>query len=189
MTEGIISLIRFIGSSSQVMRLLFLVLSEKISYFKLLYQMVPMGKITIRVDKCITLGIKKFSTCSMQLETKLLINSETVPPVQKGTSLRYFSCHFNFEMNNDEHMSSLQSSFPDMLSEIDSLSILPQNRLRFYQTYLLSKASWDFTVTTISKTWIIHNLDNLVSHYIREWLELPISATLSRIISLKISLH
>ena len=69
-----------------------------------------------------------------------------------------------------------------MLSEIDSLSIFPQNKLRLYQIYLLSKASWDFTITNISKTWVIQNLDNIVSRYIREWLDFPISTTLSGII-------
>ena len=31
-------------------------------------------------------------------------------------------------------------------------------------------------------TWVVENLDNLVSKYIRQWLDLPISATLSSII-------
>ena len=95
---------------------------------------------------------------------------------------RYLGRHINFEMNNDEHMSSLKSSFSNLLSDIDALPILPQNKLRLYQTYLLSKASWDFTVSNISKTWVVQNLDNIVSRYIREWLELPISATLSGLI-------
>ena len=93
----------------------------------------------IRVDKCTTFGIKKFSTCSMQFQPKLLINNELVPPIQKGASFRYLGRHFNFEMNNDEHMSSLKSSFSNLLSDIDFLPILPQNKLRLYQTYLLSK--------------------------------------------------
>ena len=140
------------------------------------------AQMIIRVDKCTTFGIKKFSTCSMQFQPKLLINNELVPPIQKGASFRYLGRHFNFEMNNDEHMSSLKTSFSNLLSDIDSLPILPQNKLRLYQTYLLSKASWDFTVSNISKTWVIQNLDNIVSRYIREWLELPISATLSGLI-------
>ena len=35
------------------------------------------------------------------------------------------------------------------------------------------------TITDISKTWICETLDTLASRYIRKWLELPISATLS----------
>ena len=119
----------------------------------------------------------------MQFQPKLLINNETTPPPdEKGASFRYLGRYFNFEMNNDDHMASLKTSFSSMLSEIDSLPVLPQNNLRLYQAYLLSKVSWDFTVTNISKTWVIQNLDNLVSRYIREWLDLPIFATLSSII-------
>ena len=118
----------------------------------------------------------------MQFQPKLHVNNETVLPVEKVASFRYLGRYFDLEMNNDDHMASLTTSFSSMLSEIDSLPILPQNKLCLYQTYLLSKVSWDFTVTNISKTWIIQNLDNLDSRYIREWLDLPICATLSSII-------
>ena len=130
-------------------------------------------------------GIKKFSTCLMQLQPKLLINNDLVSSIQKEVSFRYLGHHFNFEMNNDQHISSLKSSFSNLLSDIDSLPILPQNKLRLYQTYLLSIASWDFTVTNISKTWVIQNFENIVFCYIRECHELPISATLSGIILYK----
>ena len=82
-------------------------------------------------------------------------------------------------------MYSLKSPFSDIVSEIDSLPILPDNKLRLYQTYFLSKISWDFKVTNTSKTWVIQHLDELVSRYIREFLKLPISATLSGIIPSK----
>ena len=42
--------------------------------------------------------------------------------------------------------------------------------------------SWHFTVADLSKTWVTENLDNFVSNYIRQLLDLPISATLSSII-------
>ena len=105
-----------------------------------------------------------------------------LPHVQKGASFKYLSRQLNFEMNNDEHMCFLKSSFSDMLSEIDSLPILPQNKLPPFQTYLPSNISWDFTVTNISKSWVAHNIDYSFSRYIRELLELPINATLSGII-------
>ena len=46
---------------------------------------------------------------------------------------------------------------------------------------MLSKISWELTITDISKTWICETLDTLASRYIRKWLELPISATLSNV--------
>ena len=42
-----------------------------------------------------------------------------------------------------------------------------------------------FTIADISKTWVTENIDNLVSQYTRQWLELPISATLSSLITSK----
>ena len=49
----------------------------------------------IRVDKCITFGIKKFSTSSLQFQPKLFINSKIVPPVRNGESFKYLGRFFN----------------------------------------------------------------------------------------------
>ena len=54
--------------------------------------------------------------------------------------------------------------------------------LLLYNRYLLSKISRQFEVCDFSKTWIVQHLDNTVSHYIRKWLDLPISSTLSNIL-------
>ena len=51
-----------------------------------------------------------------------------------------------------------------------------------YSRYVLSKISWHFTVSDIGKTWVTEKLDNIASTYIRKWLELPISATLSNLL-------
>ena len=37
------------------------------------------------------------------------------------------------------------------------------------------------TVATLPKTWIAENLDSIVNQYIRKWLEVPISGTLSNV--------
>ena len=41
--------------------------------------------------------------------------------------------------------------------------------------------SWHFPVATLSKTWIIENIDSVVNQHIRKWLEIPISGTLSSV--------
>jgi len=38
------------------------------------------------------------------------------------------------------------------------------------------------TIADLSKTWVIDNLDNIITSYVRKWLELPISATISSLI-------
>ena len=38
----------------------------------------------IRVDKCVTFGVKKFSSRSLQFQPKLFINTELLPVVKSG---------------------------------------------------------------------------------------------------------
>ena len=137
----------------------------------------------IRVDKCSTFGIKKFPTrCSLQFPPKLFINPKIVLPVKNGESFKYLGRFFNIDMDNKDHKEILKSSFKSLLNTADSLHIYPKSKLLLYHRYVLSKISWHFTVTNLAKTWISENLDNIVSKYIRQWLELPISATLSSIV-------
>jgi len=137
---------------------------------------------TIRVDKWVKFGIKTFSSSSLQYEPKLLNNNEIVPAVKSGASFKYLGHYFNFEMDNEVHKEKLKSSLPDMLTRIDALPVLPKIKLLLYQRYILSKLSWDLTVATLRKTWVIQHLDNVVTRFVRQWLDLPISATLSGII-------
>ena len=51
-------------------------------------------------------------------------------------------------------------------------------RKRLYSRYALSKISWHFAVSDMSKTGVNEKLDNMVSTNIRKWLHFPISATL-----------
>ena len=129
-----------------------------------------------------TFGIKKFSSRSLQYEPKLFVNNKIVPTVKSEESFKYLGRYFNFEMDNKVHKEKLQSSLVDMLTNIDSLSILPKNKLILYQLYLLSKLSWHLTVANLAKTWVIENLDSITIRFTRQWLDLPIRATLSGII-------
>ena len=140
------------------------------------------AKMTIRVDKCTTFGIKKFSTRSLQFQPSLLINHAPVPTVKQGESFRYLGRYFEFVMSNQVHKDKLSTLFTVLLKEIDSLPLHPKSKLLLYSRFVLSKVSWHFTVADLSKTWVTENLDNLVSKSIRQWLDLPISATLSSII-------
>ena len=140
------------------------------------------SNMVIRVDKCVTFGIKKFSSRSPQYEPQLFVNNKTVPTVKSGESFKYLGRYFDFAMDNKVHKEKLQSSLVDMLTNIDSLSILPKNKLLLYQRYLLSKLSWHLTVSNLATMCVIENLDSITIRFIRQWLDLPISATLSGII-------
>ena len=85
-------------------------------------------------------------------------------------------------MDNRDHKDFLISNLQTFLKKIDTFNIHPRNTLLLYDRYVLSKISWHLTVADISKTWISENVDNIVTKYVRQWLDLPISATISSII-------
>ena len=84
-------------------------------------------------------------------------------------------------MDNEVHKEKLKSSLLDMLTRIDALPVLPKSKLLLYQRYILSKLSWHLTVATLPKSRVIKHLDNVVTRFVRQCLDLPISATLSDI--------
>ena len=135
----------------------------------------------IRIDKCITFGIKKLYTKSVQYLPKLLINGVLVPCVKMGDSFRYLGRYFDFTMSNHEHMTELTSLVQDLMNGIDMKPLHPKNKLLLYSRYVLSKFSWHFIVADISKTWIIEIIDSIVSGFIRKWFDIPISGTLINI--------
>ncbi len=67
------------------------------------------------------------------------------------------------------------------MSDIDLKPLHPKNKVLLYSRYVLSKISCHFTVATISRTWVTENVDSLINKYIRKWLEVPISGTLSNV--------
>ena len=135
----------------------------------------------IRVDKCSTFGIKKATTKSIQFLPKLLINNRLIPTINIGESFQYLGRYFDFEMSNNTHKEELTSLVNEIMTDIDLKPLHPKNKLLLYSRYVLSKLSWHFTVATLSKTWVTENIDPIVNQYIRKWLEVPISGTLSTI--------
>ena len=136
-----------------------------------------MANVVIRVDKCVTFGFKKYLTRSTQFQSKLLIDKQLVPPVKNDESLKYLGRYFDFDMTNELQKSKLLSLFSTFTKGIDELPLHPKNKLLVYRRYVLFKVSWYFTVADLPRTWVTENLDNLVSRYIRSWLDLPVSAT------------
>ena len=133
----------------------------------------------IRVDKCSTFGIKKAITKSVQYLPKLLISNQLIPKITIGESFQYLGRYFDFHMSNDNHKTELTTLFNELMTDIDSKPLHPKNKLLLYSRYVLSKLAWHFTVATLSKTWVTENIDPIANKYIRRWLEVPISGTLS----------
>ncbi|CAB3993797.1 Hypothetical predicted protein, partial [Paramuricea clavata] len=135
----------------------------------------------IRVDKCSTFGIKKAITKSVQYLPKLLISNQLIPKITIGESFQYLGRYFDFHMSNNNHKTELTTLLNELMSDIDSKPLHPKNKLLLYSRYVLSKLAWHFTVATLSKTWVTENIDSIANKYIRRWLDVPISGTLSTV--------
>jgi hypothetical protein len=135
----------------------------------------------IRVDKCCTFGIKKALTKSVQYLPKLIINNQLIPAINIGEHFQYLGRYFNFNMSDEQHKSELTSLVEELMNNIDFKPLHPKNKILVYSRYVLPKLSWHFTVASLSKTWVIENIDSIVNSYIRKWLEIPISGTLSTV--------
>ena len=90
----------------------------------------------------------------------------------------YLGRHFNFQMDDEEHKSTLVRKCREILTDIDKLPLHPKHKIELYGKYLLSKISWDLTVADLGMTWVKQNLDNISCSYLRKWLEIPINGTL-----------
>ena len=89
----------------------------------------------IRVDKCLTFGIK-FSFRSFQYEPKLFTNNDNVPKVKSG-DFKYLGCYFHLELDNMVYKEKLKSSLSDIITHINVLPVLPKNKLLLYLGYIL----------------------------------------------------
>jgi hypothetical protein len=84
-------------------------------------------------------------------------------------------------MPDKDHKQELIALLEDIMSEIDLKPLHPKNKILLYSRYLLSKFSWHFTVAILSKSWVYKNIDSVVNKFIRKWLEIPVSGTLSNV--------
>ena len=135
----------------------------------------------IRVDKCSTFDIKNTLTKFVQYLPKLIIDNSLIPVIETGKSFCYLGRYFDYEMSDDKNKLELVSLLTTQMKEIDLKPLHPKNKIVLYSCYVLPKLAWHLTITSISKTWIIENLDSTFEQYIRKWLELPISRTLSNV--------
>ena len=82
-------------------------------------------------------------------------------------------------MSDQEHKSELISLVNELMNEIDLTPLHPKNKLLLYNRCVISKVSWHFTVANLSITRVIETIDSVINKFLRIWLEIPVSGTLS----------
>ena len=94
----------------------------------------------------------------------------------------YLGRHFDHKMSSNHHKEELLNDMKDMMKRIDNLSLHLKNKMLIYQQYVLSKLSWNLTITDADMTWVKQSLDGVVNQYAKSWLEIPIAGTLNIIL-------
>ena len=137
------------------------------------------SRMSIRVDKCSTFGMRKIGSCMKQVKPSLFINNERIRPVEIDESFTYLGKHFNFRMTSDKHKTKLLEQTASLLTTITDLPLHPRFKILLYRKYALAKISWDLTVSDVTITWVKQALDTQVCSCLRYWLDIPVSGTLN----------
>ena len=122
----------------------------------------------IRVDKCVSFGIKKSSTSSTQFLPKLIINRKLVPVINLGESFKNLGCYLHFSIENCKHKSNLLETINDLMTKIDQLPCNPRYKLSLYHRFIPYKIVWHLTIADLSKTWVVQNLDTIVTKFVHQ---------------------
>ena len=117
----------------------------------------------IREEKCVKLGIKQFQLALFNMNQNYLSTIRQCPLLNQENHLSIWEKISTLKWTNKFIEKNCNPPLVDMLTNTDSLSILPKNKLLLYQRYLLSKLSWHLTVANLAKTWVIKNLDSIAT--------------------------
>ena len=80
------------------------------------------ANLKIRIDKCHSIGVKKYMSSAIQYQPNLTINGEKIPPIKNRESFEYLGKQFSFSMATDVIKSQLHL---DLMDYIDTIEHLP----------------------------------------------------------------
>ena len=70
--------------------------------------------------------------------------------------------------------------FKSLPTNIDKLLLHLKNKILVYRRYVLSKISWRLNVADLPIAWMKQTLENMISQFIRSWLEITISNVIQK---------
>ena len=128
---------------------------------------------SLRIDKCISFGMRKQEGLYQQYLPNLTIDNTKIPALDLGASFTYLGKIFNFKMDNAEVKTQLVSRLSKFLEIISNLNIKVQLKLKILKIYVPSQLNFDLRTYNFSYTWIEQNLDAIVINAVNDWIELP----------------
>ena len=91
---------------------------------------------------------------------------------------------FEFDIKFQSMHKYLKGKLNNMLSITAKLKIQLQLKLQIFSQYIQSQVLSDLQTYDLTQTWVEQTLDAMCIKYIRDWLELPISACVSEVLIL-----
>jgi Reverse transcriptase (RNA-dependent DNA polymerase)/zinc-binding in reverse transcriptase len=138
----------------------------------------------VRHDKCAAFAMLKRDNKYQQILPALNVCSKSIPQVQLGGEFRYLGRNFNFESKSHAMQKQVADKLSNMLLVTARLKISVQLKLRIFSQYIQSQMISDLKIYDFTPTWVEQTLDSMCIKYIRDWLELPISACVSEVLIL-----
>ena len=137
-------------------------------------------KIKQNITKC-NFSFTEVNLSDLEKELTNLVNNKPIPPTDIDDNFTYLGKDFNFNMSNDHIKSDLINYVSDVLIKCHSLPLTPLNKLSVIQRYVYSKLRWKFSIYDLAETWVVRNIDNQISKFVRLWLRLHTGANLTHI--------
>ena len=138
----------------------------------------------LRNDKCVAFSMMKKDKKYQQILPTLNICSKSIPQVPLGGEFKYLGKTFEFDTSLNSVKTQLQEKLTKMLTITDKLKISVQLKMRIFSQYIQAQMLFELKIYDLTPTWVEQTLDSLCSKFIREWLELPISACLNEVLIL-----
>ena len=136
---------------------------------------------TIRLDKCVTFGLKKSDNTFAQYQPALFISNEKIPSVPSGESFVYLGKIFDSDMKNEEAKTKVVDKLKNLLRITSSLNISTQMKLQILRRYIHTKLSFELRIYNFGATWIDQCLDSVCFEHMRKWLQLPVDSCLKEL--------
>ena len=140
--------------------------------------------LSVRNDKCVAFSMIKKASSYQQILPSLHICGNSIPQVPIGGEFCYLGRSFSSEIKPHKMQTQIEEKLKHMLNVTAKLKISVQLKLRILSKYIQSQMLHDLKLYDFTQTWVEQTLDAMCIRFIREWLELPISACVSEILTL-----
>ena len=137
--------------------------------------------LSIRLDKCITFGMRKYDNTFSQFNPALFVNGEQIPMVPAGGSFVYLGKIFNFDLKKDEAKNNISEKLTKLLRITSQLKVKPQLKLAILRRYIHAQLSFELRLYDFGVTWVEQHLDSICYQQVRNWLGQPVSSCVKEV--------